>query len=54
MAEGCSNASIASRLFMSPKTVEAHVTAIFGKLGLGEEPDSHRRVKAVLAFLEAQ
>ena len=53
MAEGRSNAAIASKLFLSPKTVEANVHAIFVKLGLAPAPDDHRRVLAVLAFLRA-
>ena len=51
MAEGRSNKGICSRLFLSPKTVEAHVRHIFRKLGVEESPDDHRRVLAVLAFL---
>jgi DNA-binding NarL/FixJ family response regulator len=51
MAEGRSNQAIAERLFLSPKTVEAHIANIFGKLGLMPEPDDHRRVLAVLAHL---
>jgi DNA-binding NarL/FixJ family response regulator len=51
MAEGHSNQGIAARLFLSPKTVEAHVGHILGKLGIGESSDYHRRVLAVLAFL---
>jgi DNA-binding NarL/FixJ family response regulator len=51
MAEGFSNAGICKKLFLSPKTVETHVHAIFGKLGLPPAPDDHRRVLAVLAFL---
>jgi DNA-binding NarL/FixJ family response regulator len=51
MAEGRSNGAIADRLTLELKTVEGHVSAIFGKLGL--EPASHdnRRVLAVLAYL---
>jgi DNA-binding NarL/FixJ family response regulator len=51
MAEGRSNAGIGHKLFLSPKTVETHVHAIFTKLGLAAAPDDHRRVLAVLAFL---
>src|SRR5215210_1240112 len=48
MAEGHSNRGICERLFLSPKTVEAHVHKIFLKLNVGEAPDSHRRVLAVI------
>ena len=51
MAEGRSNAGIGRKLFLSPKTVEAHVHAILTKLDLPPAPDDHRRVLAVLAFL---
>ena len=51
MAEGRSNAGIGRKLFLSPKTVEAHVHGIFSKLELAPAPDDHRRVLAVLAFL---
>jgi DNA-binding NarL/FixJ family response regulator len=51
IAEGRSNKGICERLFLSPKTVEAHVKHIFMKLGIDESPDDHRRVIAVLAFL---
>jgi DNA-binding NarL/FixJ family response regulator len=53
IAEGMSNKAIAARLFVTERTVEAHVTQIFQKLGLPESPDQHRRVLAVLAFLRA-
>lgn len=51
MAEGRSNQGLADRLFLSPKTVETHVGRILTKLGLEPEPEDHRRVMAVLAFL---
>jgi DNA-binding NarL/FixJ family response regulator len=53
MAEGRSNKAICARLFLSPKTVEAHVKHIFTKLGIDESPDDHRRVLAVLAYLRS-
>jgi DNA-binding NarL/FixJ family response regulator len=51
IAEGRSNKGICDRLFLSPKTVEAHVKHIFAKLGITESADDHRRVLAALAFL---
>jgi DNA-binding NarL/FixJ family response regulator len=53
IAEGLSNGAIASRLFVTDRTVEAHVKQIFLKLRLDTNPDSHRRVLAVLAYLRA-
>ncbi len=53
MAEGRSNRAIAERLFLTQKTVEAHVRSILMKLGLEPAPDDHRRVLAVLAYLRS-
>jgi DNA-binding NarL/FixJ family response regulator len=53
LAEGRSNAAIAERLFVTPRTVEAHVHQILSKLDLRESPDDHRRVLAVLAYLRS-
>jgi DNA-binding NarL/FixJ family response regulator len=53
MAQGLSNRGICEKLVVSPKTVETHVSSIFGKLGLLPAQDEHRRVLAVLAFLRA-
>jgi DNA-binding NarL/FixJ family response regulator len=52
MAEGRSNAAICGRLHLTPKTVETHIASIFTKLDLAVEADDHRRVRAVLAYLE--
>jgi DNA-binding NarL/FixJ family response regulator len=52
LAEGCSNAGVASRIFVTQRSVEKHVTSIMSKLGLPSEPEAHRRVLAVLAYLE--
>ena len=51
VAEGLSNRAIAERLVVTERTVEAHVTRIFSRLDLDENPGSHRRVLAVLTFL---
>ena len=51
MAEGRTNRAIAEALVLSESAVEKHINAIFGKLGLTEEPQLHRRVAAVLAYL---
>jgi DNA-binding NarL/FixJ family response regulator len=53
VAEGCSNAAIAKRLFVTERTVEWHVQHIFRKLRIDEAPDTNRRVLAVLAFLRS-
>jgi DNA-binding NarL/FixJ family response regulator len=51
MAEGRSNGAICGVLHLSPKTVETHVSRVFSKLGLAEQPHGHRRVLAVLVYL---
>ena len=51
IAEGLSSTAIATRLFVTERTVEAHAKQIFLKLHLDVNPDSHRRVLAVLAYL---
>lgn len=51
MADGYSNPAIGRSLHISLSAVEKHTTAIFTKLGLGPEPDTHRRVAAVVAYL---
>jgi DNA-binding NarL/FixJ family response regulator len=51
IAEGLSNQAIAAELSVAERTVEAHVSHVFTKLGLVEDPTAHRRVQAVLAFL---
>jgi DNA-binding NarL/FixJ family response regulator len=54
VAEGRSNRSVADRLSISVKTVEAQVATIFSKLGLEEHPDDNRRILAVLAYLDGR
>lgn len=54
MAEGRSNAGIARRLWVSEGTVEKHVRSILTKLSLAETDDDHRRVLAVVTFLDAR
>ncbi|MGA2282167.1 MAG: response regulator transcription factor [Candidatus Dormibacteria bacterium] len=51
MAEGRSNRAIGERLFLSPKTVETHVSGIFSKLGIEDTSDDNRRVLSVLTWL---
>ncbi|HTE72363.1 MAG TPA: response regulator transcription factor [Actinomycetes bacterium] len=54
VAEGRSNRSVAAAMFLSEKTVETYTGRIFAKLGLTDTPESHRRVQAVLAWLQEQ
>jgi DNA-binding NarL/FixJ family response regulator len=54
MAQGKNNAGVASSLHLSESAVEKHVSAIFLKLGVSEQPQLSRRVSAVLAFLHDQ
>jgi DNA-binding NarL/FixJ family response regulator len=54
MAEGRSNSGIARRLWVTEGTVEKHVHSILAKLSLPETEDDHRRVLAVVAFLDAR
>ena len=51
MAQGRNNAAVAATLGLSERAVEKHINSVFSKLGLSEEPDVHRRVKAVLLYL---
>jgi DNA-binding NarL/FixJ family response regulator len=53
MAEGRSNLGIAKELFLSVRTVEAHVTSVFTKLGLTPSDTENNRVRAVLTFLRS-
>ena len=53
VAEGLSNREIARRLFITERTVEAHVTKVFQRLGLDEDDRTHRRVRAVILFLRS-
>ena len=54
MAQGRTNAAIADALFVSEGTVEKHIRGIFGKLGLDDSVNDHRRVLAVLAYLDPE
>jgi DNA-binding NarL/FixJ family response regulator len=54
IAEGRSNAAIAERLFLVERSVEKHVTAIFTKLDLPNDRADHRRVLAVLRYVQAR
>ncbi len=53
MAQGLTNTGIATRLVLSERTVETHVRHILTKLDIPESEDGHRRVLAVLAYLDA-
>ena len=54
MAEGRSNAGVARQLWLTEGTVEKHVRSILSKLNLPETSDDHRRVRAVITFLESR
>jgi DNA-binding NarL/FixJ family response regulator len=54
MAEGRSNKAIGERLFVSEYTVQKHVGNIFDTLQLPPSPEDHRRILAVVAYLNAQ
>jgi DNA-binding NarL/FixJ family response regulator len=54
MAEGLSNTAIAQRLFLSEGAISKYTTMIFSKLGLEEDADSNRRVRAVLTYLQGK
>jgi serine/threonine-protein kinase PknK len=54
MAEGLSNGGIAQRIWVTEGTVEKHVRSILSKLNLPESSDTHRRVLAVLRYLESR
>jgi DNA-binding NarL/FixJ family response regulator len=53
MAEGLTSTGIADRLFLSPRTVEAHVGNLMTKLNLPDSDQRHRRVLAVLSYIRA-
>ncbi|MEV0810274.1 response regulator transcription factor [Micromonospora sp. NPDC050200] len=53
MAQGLSNSAISATLVLAPVSVEKHITNIFAKLDLPPADDAHRRVRAVLAYLNA-
>ena len=52
VAEGRSNAAIAQSLHVSERTVEAHMRSVFTRLGLSDDGSTHRRVRAVLSYLD--
>lgn len=53
IAEGLTNRAVADRLVVAERTIEAHISSIFGKLDLPDSPDHHRRVLAVLTLLRS-
>jgi DNA-binding NarL/FixJ family response regulator len=53
VAQGHSNAAGAAALYLPDRTVEAHMRSVFLKLGIQDDSGTHRRVRAVIAFLEA-
>ena len=53
VAEGMTNRAVADRLVVAERTIEAHISSIFGKLDLPDSPDHHRRVLAVLTLLRS-
>jgi DNA-binding NarL/FixJ family response regulator len=53
MAQGLSNAAIAKRLFLSDSAISKYTTSTFDKLGIGDDVDGNRRVRAVLAYLNS-
>ncbi len=52
VAQGCSNTTVGRRLGLSDRTVEAHMRSVFTKLGLHDDGSTHRRVLAVIAYLD--
>jgi DNA-binding NarL/FixJ family response regulator len=51
IAQGKNNAAVGAALGLSERAVEKHISSLFAKLGLSEERQAHRRVKAVLLYL---
>jgi DNA-binding NarL/FixJ family response regulator len=54
IAQGKNNAAVASSLVLSERAVEKHINSLFSKVALTDEPEVHRRVKAVLLYLSEQ
>ncbi len=54
VAQGCSNLVVAQRLGVSERTVEAHMRSVFTRLGLHDDGSTHRRVLAVITYLESR